>query len=254
MKECVILYIEILNNCIYMDKNIVIGKTNKISKTAIIHNDVIIGDNNFIGDNVIIYPNTTIGNNNNIFTGNIIGEFAISSNDGWRDYDLYKCKGVTIEDNNVFHVNNIVYSGIENKTYVGNHNKILGECSINHDTQIHNNVVVYPRVITAGYTELLNNSNVGMSAVIHQRIIVGQYSMIGANNMVTKNVFPYYINISNKIHRLNKTKLLDYMLEYDTILREIQHNFENKKYDLIDYTLPPDIVNVLDLFISKIKH
>lgn len=238
----------------YMDKNIVIGKNNKISPTAIIHNDVVIGDNNFIGDNVIIYPNTTIGNSNNIFTGNVIGEFAINANDGWQEYDLYKCKGVIIHDNNVFHVKNIIYSGMEHKTYVGNNNKILGECSINHDVQIHNSVVVYPRVIAAGYVEFLNNSNVGMSAVIHQRTIIGQYSMIGANNMVTKNVFPYYINISNKIHRLNKIKIPEYVLEYDETLKEIQRNFENKNCDLSNYDLPIDIKNVLESFIAKIQH
>jgi acyl-[acyl carrier protein]--UDP-N-acetylglucosamine O-acyltransferase len=104
------------------------------------------------------------------------------------------------------------------------------------------------------FLEYLNNSNIGMASVIHQRTIVGQYSMIGANNMITKNVFPYYINISNKIHRLNKVKLPEHILNYDQTLREIQHNFENKSYELDKYDLPIDIKNVLETFISKIKH
>lgn len=234
--------------------NIIIGKNNKISTTAVIHNNVIIGDNNFIGDNVVIYPNTTIGNNNNIFNGNVIGEFAINSSEGWGEYDLNKCKGVVIENNNVFHVKNIIFSGIENKTYVGNNNKILGECHIGHDTQIYNNVVIYPRVITGGFSEFLNNSNIGMYAVIHQRKIIGQYCMIGANNMVSKNIFPYYININNKIHRLNAAKTPEKVLMYDTCLREIQQNFDNKKYDLSNYELPVEIIDELNVFISKIKH
>lgn len=234
--------------------NIIIGKNNKISATAVIHKNVIIGDDNFIGDNVVIYPNTTIGNNNNIFNGNIIGEFAINSSEGWSEYDLNKCKGVLIENNNVFHIKNIVFSGIENKTYVGNNNKILGECHIGHDTQIYNNVVMYPRVITGGFSEYLNNSNIGMCAVIHQRKIIGQYSMIGANNMVSKNIFPYYININNKIQRLNTAKTPEKVLMYDTCLREIQQNLDNKQYDLSNYELPVDIIDELNIFISKMKH
>ena len=114
-------------------------------------------------------------------------------------YDLYKCKGVLIGNDNVFHVNNILFSGIENKTYIGNYNKILGECHIGHDAKIYNNVTIYPRVITGGFSEYLNNSNIGMCAVIHQKKIIGQYSMVGGNNMITKNVFPYYISINKNI-------------------------------------------------------
>lgn len=232
--------------------NKIIGKNNTISESAVIHNDVAIGDNNFIGDNVVILPKTIIGNNNNFFNGNIIGEFPINSSDDFKDYDLYKCKGVIIGDNNLFHIKNIIFTGIDNKTFIGNDNKILGDCHINHDTQIYNNVTIYPRVTTCGYTELLNNSNIGICAVIHQRKIIGQYSMIGGNNMVTKNVFPYYININNKSHRLNNVKIPECVKKLDIPLREIEENFTNKNYDLTKYDIPYDVLSDLKLFISKI--
>jgi len=231
-----------------------VGKNNIISATAVIHDNVVIGDNNYIGDNVIIYPNTIIGNNNRIFNCNVIGEFAINASDGWGDYDLSKCKGVVIGDNNVFHIKNILFSGIENKTYIGNNNKILGECHIGHDTQIYNNVVIYPRVITGGYSEYLNNSNVGMCSVIHQRKIIGQYSMIGANNMVTKDVFPYYININNKINRLNIAKISNDILNYDNQLREIHSSIQNGIYDIDKYNISIEIKDVLNVFINKIRN
>jgi UDP-N-acetylglucosamine acyltransferase len=237
-----------------MEENkIIIGKNNKIANSVIIHNNVIIGDNNFIGENVVIYPNTVIGNNNHIFNGNIIGEMPINSDDSFREYHLEKYKGVFIGDNNLFHVKNLIFSGIEKKTLIQNNNKILGECQVNHDVQIYNDVTFYPRVTAAGFTEFLSYSNVGICAVIHQRRIIGQYSMVGGNNMVTKNVFPYYININNKIHRLNKAKTPEYINNYDNYLREIQENFKNKNFDLSSYDLPLEIVNDLQLFISKIK-
>lgn len=237
-----------------MDKTkIIIGKNNEIANSVIIHENVTIGDNNFIGENVVIYPNTVIGNNNNIFNGNIIGEMPINSDDSFREYNLQKYKGVLIGDNNLFHVKNIVFSGIENKTLIQNNNKILGDCHLHHDVQIYNYVTFYPRVSAAGFSEFLNHSNVGICAVIHQRKIIGQYSMVGGNNMVTKNVFPYYININNKIHRLNKVKIPEHVNIFDECLREIEENAKNKNFDLSSYDLPIDIKEELQLFISKVN-
>lgn len=234
-----------------MDKNIDIGINNTISPSVIIHDNVIIGNNNFIGDNVVIYPNTIIGDNNSIFNGNIIGEFPIHTS--LDRYDLSICKGVSIGNNNLLHIKNIIFSGVENITTIGNNNKILGEVHMGHDANIKNNVCIYPRVIIGGYCKLLDNSNIGMCAVIHQRLVIGQYSMIGANNTLTKNVFPYYININNKSTRLNTKKIDDItIIENDTKLKEIYNNFLNKNYDLSNYDLYYKINEVLSIFINNV--
>jgi UDP-N-acetylglucosamine acyltransferase len=233
-------------------KNIKIGKNNFISPKAIIHNNVIIGNNNKIYDDVIIYPHTTIGNNNNIFPRNIIGEFPVSSNDKYNVYDFNLTKGVTIGDNNVFHVSNIIFSGIDNKTFIGNNNKFLAENHIAHDVKIFNNVTFYPRCIPGGYSIYLNNSNIGMGSVIHQKTVVGQYSMIGANSTITKNVFPYYININNKLHRLNETKIPDNIKKYDTILKEINSNFILKNYATSKHTLSDEIDDTLSEYMTSV--
>jgi acyl-[acyl carrier protein]--UDP-N-acetylglucosamine O-acyltransferase len=233
-------------------KNIKIGKNNFISPTAIIHDNVTIGDNNNIYENVIIYPNTTIGNNNNIFPRNIIGEFPISSSDKFKNYDFSLTKGVTIGNNNLFHVSNIIFSGICDKTFIGNNNKILGENHSGHDVKIMNNVTIFPRCIQAGYSIYLNNSNVGMESVIHQKTVVGQYSMIGANSTITKHVFPYYININNKIHRLNEGKIPVNVKDYDKILREINSNFILKNYNTTKYNITTDIDDMLCEYIRNV--
>ena len=228
------------------------GFNNIISPSVIIHDNVVIGNNNFIGDNVIIYPNTIIGNNNKIFNGNIIGEFPIHTS--LSDYDLSICKGVIIGDNNILHIKNLLFSGFENPTIIGNNNKILAEVHIGHDTIIKDNVCIYPRVIIGGYSILLDNCNIGMGTVIHQKRTIGQYSMTGANNMVSKHVFPYYININNKITRLNKIKIPIEIIEFDKIdeiLKEIYNNFINKNFDILKYHLSDEIKNVLSIFFEN---
>jgi acyl-[acyl carrier protein]--UDP-N-acetylglucosamine O-acyltransferase len=233
-------------------KNVRIGKNNYISPTAILHDNVTIGDNNNIYDNVIIYPNTKIGNNNNIFPRNIIGELPISSNDKYNSYDFNLTKGVIIGNNNLFHVSNIIFSGIDNETFIGNNNKFLAENHIAHDVKVFNNVTFYPRCIPGGYSIYLDNSNIGMNAVIHQKIVVGQYSMIGANNTIVKNVFPYYININNKLHRLNEQKIPKYIKEYDTTLKEINENYIVKKYDTSKFNLSQEIDDILCEYLKNI--
>ena len=196
-----------------------IGSNNFIGENVIIHENVSIGNNNFIGDNTIIYKNTIIGNNNKIFNNNVIGEFPVHTSEEFSDYNLDKCKGVIIGDNNLFHVRNIISTGINNPTKIGNNNKIMSECMISHDIILHNNVTLYPRVSVGGYCILLDNSNLGMCSVIHQKKVIGQYSMIGANCTITKHVFPYYITINNKIHRINEKKIPNHItMDHDILL------------------------------------
>jgi UDP-N-acetylglucosamine acyltransferase len=208
-----------------------IGVNNVISKTAVIHENVFIGNNNFIGENTIIYPKTIIGDNNIIFNRNVIGEFPISSR-GTYDYEFDTVKGTIIGNNNILHVNNIIFSGISSPTKIGNNNKLLAEIHIGHDAIILNNVTIYARSIIGGYARCLDSCNIGMAAVIHQKRVIGQYSMIGANNTVTKHVFPYYININNELARLNETKTPDYIDMYDNELRVIN------KYVMSNEKLP----------------
>jgi UDP-N-acetylglucosamine acyltransferase len=232
-------------------KNLKIGKNNFISPKAIIHDNVIIGDNNNIYDDVIIYPNTIIGNNNNIFPRNIIGEFPVSSDNNFNNYN-HKTKGVIIGNNNLLHINNIIFSGIDNKTCIGNNNKFLAENHVAHDVNVFNNVTFYPRCLLGGYTIFLDYSNIGMGAVIHQKTVIGHYSMIGANSTITKNVFPYYININNKLHRLNDKKISN-IKQYDEKLKEINNNFILKNYDINNYNLNNDIENVLHEYIKYVR-
>lgn len=232
-------------------RNLKIGKNNIISKLAIIHDNVTIGDNNFIGDNVIIYPNTKIGNYNNIFNGNIIGEQAISTNDKYMKYDLNICKGVEIGNNNLFHIKNLIFSGIDSPTVIKNNNKLLSEVHVGHDVCIGNNVVLFPRIIQAGYSIFMDNSSVGMGATIQQKCVIGQYSMVGGNNMITKNVFPYFVNIQSKIHRLNKLKTPDIVNDNENNLRKISEEFYDNKLDLSNYELPENLKKDIELFVKN---
>ena len=236
-------------------ENSIIGSNNYIGNNVFIDNNVVIGNNNYIGDNTIIHKNTIIGDNNKIFNNNVIGEFPVHTSEDFSEYDLNKCKGVSIGNNNLLHMRNIISTGIENATKIGNNNKIMSECMISHDVIINDDVTLYPRVSIGGYCILLNCSNLGMCSVIHQKKVIGQYSMIGANNTITKHTFPYYININNKIHRLNEKKIPCYIIKeyHDNLLRELEKKYKSDNF-IINYDLLNEQIKIdIDLFIINIK-
>ena len=186
--------------------------------------------------------------NNIIYNGNVIGEYPIQANGTFQDYNFENTKGVIIGNSNFFHVKNIIFCGTEKNTIIGDNNKILCDCHINHDCYIGNNVTLYPRVTLAGFVNCLDYSSIGSCAFIHQKIKIGQYSMIGANNFVGKNVFPYFVFINNKITRLNCIKLSDEVIENKSLIKNIALDYYNKK-DLILDILPNEICDVIKTFI-----
>lgn len=244
-----------INKKIYLTiikmSNCKIGKNNYVSSKVIIHDNVIIGDNNKFYDGTIIHPGTIIGNNNVFYDNNIVGEIPVQSDGTFMDHDYSKTNGIHIGDNNFFHANNVIFAGTIKKTFIGNNNKILGGIYIHHDCQIEDNICIYPRASLCGHVKLLNNSNVGSCAFIHQHIIVGQYSMIGGNSTITKHVFPYCVNINNKSTRLNHHKISDDIKKHEKIILDIAHKFSNKEnIELND--IPKNAYDDIELFLSFI--
>jgi UDP-N-acetylglucosamine acyltransferase len=232
-------------------RNIKIGKNNIISKSVKIHKNVVIGNNNKIYDDVIIYPNTIIGDNNIILNNNIIGEYPIQSSDTYRDYNFDKIYGTKIGNNNFLHVRNIITGGIERQTEIKDNNNLLAECHMGHDSIVNNNVTFYPRVIMGGFSEYLDNSNIGGYAFIQQRKIIGQYCMIGGSQLVAKNVFPYFIFVKGKVIRLNNIKLSDDIKKHENELKKIAEEYYNGNKNINLNNLPENIINNIKIFLDK---
>lgn len=236
-------------------KKIIMGKNNYIEKGVKILDNVIIGDNNKIYSDTVIYPNTKIGNNNIILNNNIIGEHPVEAKEL---FNGKKFGGVEIGNNNYFHVNNLIFNGYYRKTLIGNNNKILAQCHIGHDTNIFDNIVLYPRVITGGITTLMDYSTMGMGSFIQQNSILGKYSMIGMGNIASHNIFPYFIYFNQKYLRFNKIKIPE-NIEIDKYENNIRNLIEDLKKNNCDielvkkYNLSKNISDDIYEFLNLIK-
>ena len=80
----------------------------------------------------------------------------------------------------------------------------MNSTTIDHDCFIENNVILSSNVILGGNIHIMNGAQLGIRTIVHQNQIIGSYSMIGMNNTITKNVFPFYICINNKYTKINE--------------------------------------------------
>ena len=76
--------------------------------------------------------------------------------------------------------------------------------------------------------------------------------MIGSNSTITKHVFPYYININNKLHKLNERKINEDVKKYDNILKEINSNFILKNFNTSIYPVSNEIDDTLTEYLMRV--
>lgn len=140
-------------------------------ETAEVSNNAEIGDGTKIWNNAQIRENSIIGSNciisKNVYidTGVIIGNNVKIQN----NVNVYK--GVTVADN--------VFLG-PNMTFTND---------------------FYPRAFNGNWevvnTDVKKGVSIGANATIRCGVVIGEYAMVGAGSVVTKNVDPYALVIGN---------------------------------------------------------
>jgi UDP-N-acetylglucosamine acyltransferase len=166
---------------------------NKIHPTAIIDSDVLIGTGNVIGPYAVILGNVCIGNDNWIGPHVTIGTPAQMRNGPhpatWGGDP--PVGSIHIGHNNIIREFTTVHSGTVIETTIGNNCYFMTQSHVPHDAQIQDDVTLSNSVQIGGHTIIQQGANIGLGAVIHQRLIVGMRAMIGMGSVVTKSIPPF---------------------------------------------------------------
>jgi UDP-N-acetylglucosamine acyltransferase len=190
---------------------------NNIHPTAIVSPKATIGDNNTIGAYTIIHDNVYIGDNNFIDS-----HASIGSNGEIRDCEEFN-GFVRIGDNNVIKEFVTIQIGENGITEVGDNCMLMSKSHLGHDAKLHNNVTLSTGVKVGGWVEILSYANVGLNSVIHQRLKIGRFVMIGMGSVVTKNIIDFS-KISGNPCRL--MGMNGYMIDkHELPVREISQEF-----------------------------
>lgn len=177
-----------------------------IHPTAVVAASAVIGDGTTVGPYTVIGPNVVIGKNNTIHThvvieghtsigdGNTIYQFASV---GAAPQDL-KFKGeastLLIGDDNIIREYVTLQPGTASggmKTVIGNKNLFMACVHVGHDGIIGDGNIFANGAALAGHTIIGNRATIGGLVGIHQFVRVGDFAMIGAGSMVTKDIAPF---------------------------------------------------------------
>ena len=122
-----------------------------------------------------------------------------------------------------------------------------------HDVEIFKNVHIYPRVLLSGYVKVLPYAGIGVCSSIHQKKTIGDYSFIGMNSTITKNIFPFYKYINHRYIGLNEIRIPEYVINDEEKLNNIISNFySNKIYNLQHFNLNNETNKIIKNFLLHI--
>ena len=133
-----------------------------------IHSTAVIGKNVTIEDDVYIGPYCVIG---------MPAE--------WKGRE-HEDKGVLIKKGTRITGLVTIDSGVEKITTIGENCYLMKHSHVGHDAQLKDGVTLSCGAKIGGHSIIENNTNIGLNAVIHQKVTVPEGCMIGASAFVGK--------------------------------------------------------------------
>ena len=159
--------------------------------------------------------------------GNKIGPYVIIGNDA--QYPKKKSNGIIeIGNNNTFNefCNIHLPTNYRKKTKIGNNNYFMNSSTVDHDCTIEDNVILSSNVILGGNVHIMKGAQLGIKTTVHQNQVIGSYTMIGMNSIVTKKKilepgFVFYGKPIKKIKK-NSISLKRNSIDNDILKKEIK--------------------------------
>jgi UDP-N-acetylglucosamine acyltransferase len=188
---------------------------NQISEFSHILGKVNFGTGNFIGPGAVVIGPVTIGNNNYFGPNCVIGTPPQDDKVSIQSHKVSSLGNpgdsfeVQIGDNNVIREFVTVHKGLTSPTKIGNNCYLMSYAHVAHDCNIYDNVKIANNVQMGGYTSILEGAYIGLSAVLHQFCVIGQYSMIGMGSTTVRNILPTGLAIGSpsRVIKINKVAL-----------------------------------------------
>lgn len=161
-----------------------------IGRWCVIEGLVTIGPNTTISDRVSIKGPATIGSNNRIYQNVSIG---YESQDQKFDPD-HRGPGTLIGDHNIIREGFTAHRATQDKpTTIGNHNYLMANSHVGHDSIIGNNVTLVNGSLVAGHVEIHDHAIISGNSGIHQFCRMGRYAMTTGCVPVVQDVPPFCV-------------------------------------------------------------
>lgn len=171
----------------YVHPEAVIGEGCEIGPFCYIDKNVVIGKNNRLLNSVTVLSGARIGSGNTIYPGAVIGA---------EPQDLkFKGEETTAEvgDNNLIRENVTINRGTaaKGKTVVGSNNLLMEGMHVAHDVLIGNGCIIGNSTKVAGEVVIDDFAIISANVLIHQFCHIGSYVMVGGGTRTGQDIPPY---------------------------------------------------------------
>jgi UDP-N-acetylglucosamine acyltransferase len=184
-----------------------LGNCVQVGAFAVVGDEVELGDGCVVEPHAVVNGPSTFGRKNHFFSFSIVG--------GDPQDLTYTGQRVRLEagDENEFrefctvHRGTIKGGGI---TRLGSHNLIMAYAHIGHDCQIGNHVILTNGAQLAGHSVVEDYAGISAFCLFHQFVRIGAHSYIGAGTIITQDVPPFSLIVSERQTRcfgINKVGL-----------------------------------------------
>jgi UDP-N-acetylglucosamine acyltransferase len=171
--------------------------SNRIHPTAVIGPEVKLGERNIIGPYCVLQGSVSLGDDNYLASHVVIGGAAEvrghAMTASWEE--PFDAGPVRIGSRNVLKEFVTISGGWAGETTIGDDGFLMTKAHINHDGVIGDDVTVSGMVVTAGHVTIEDGANLGLGAVVHQRLTVSAGSMIGMQSAVTRHLPPFVVSM-----------------------------------------------------------
>lgn len=211
---------------------------NDIHPTAILNGDVDFGNGNVILPYTILTGPLEIGDNNLIGPLSVIGSPGQDTRNPRYDSSQSTIK---IGNGNIIREHVAIQKPCyRDATRIGNGTYIMHNVHVPHDALLEDDVVLTPGVVLAGLVCVLRGANVAIGCTVHQRCVIGQYSIAAMGATVTKDIKPFSRHVPGRPPSVNH-----YAIE--------KYGFSDKETEIERYVLNGEQPSSLGL-VSIVAH
>src|SRR5271166_6679054 len=161
----------------------------------------VVGADVELGDGCVLYPHAVINGPSKFGARNVFHPFCVIGGDP-QDYTF---RGEHVEllvgDGNIFREHVTISRGTKKGgavTRVGDDNFFLSYSHVGHDCQVGNGTLFVNGATLAGHVTVQDFVTVGAFSPVHQFCRLGKYAYIGACTVITQDVLPFSLIVTER--------------------------------------------------------
>ncbi len=181
--------------------NAIVSPEAKLGKGVSVGSYAVVGEGVELGDGCVVHPHAVLQGPARFGPKNVFHSFCVIGGDP-QDY-TFAGEHVALEvgEENIFREHVTVSRGTKKGggiTRIGSKNFFLAYSHVGHDCQVGSNTLFVNGATLAGHVTVQDFVTIGAFSPVHQFCRLGQYAYIGACTVITQDVLPFSLIVTER--------------------------------------------------------